>query len=75
MNTNQPTNQRTPSSCRFAEYWKVQWRDVVTCSWRDIQKKHFQLETAQAAASAYEQQHGCTARLMSVTMTGRKAVA
>ena len=75
MNTYQPTNQRTPDSCRFAEYWKVQWRDEVTCAWRDIQKKHFTIEAAQAAAAGYQQKHGCAARLMSVTMAGRKAVA
>ena len=75
MKTNQPTNQRSSDSCRFAEYWKVQWRDVVTCSWRDIQKKHFTIEAAQAAQADYQQKHGCAARLMSVTMAGRKAVA
>ena len=75
MNTYQPTNQRTPSSCRFAEYWKVQWRDEANYAWRDIQKKHFTIEAAQAAAAGYQQKHGCAARLISITMTGRQAVA
>jgi len=75
MNTNQPTNQRQSDSCRFAEYWKVQWRDEANYAWRDIQRKHFTIEAAQAAAAAYQQKHGCAARLISITMTGRKAVA
>jgi len=57
---------RTQGSCRFADYYKVQfWNDVALC-WQDIQKAFPTIDTAQAA---FLKKKKC--RIMQITTAGR----
>jgi hypothetical protein len=61
------TTMRKPGSCRFATYYKVQFKDARSCAWKDVQKMH---ATAKEAAAAYPQGKKC--RTMEISEAGRK---
>lgn len=57
---------RNKSSARFEPYYKVQWRDDVSLTWRDIQKSFSTVAEAEASFTADK-----TCRVMEITMQGR----
>lgn len=60
---------RRPGSARFDPYFKVQWYDPRSLSWRDIQKAHTSRKAAEAAFVA-----GKACRVMAVSEQGRRPV-
>ena len=58
---------RTPGSVRFATYYKIQWWDEISLAWRDIQKAHDSIESAQSAMRPGRQW-----RIMEITQDGRR---
>lgn len=62
------SRRRQAGSVRFDPYWKVQWWDERSLTWRDIQKAHHSREEAD---QAIDQEDNGTYRLMKVTETGR----
>lgn len=61
---------RRAGSVRFDPYYKVQWWDVRSSAWRDVQKRFVDKPAARRHASTIT---GRT-RLMEVTMDGRAPV-
>ena len=61
------TNMRTPDSCRFAAYYKVQFWNEQQLAWQDVQKQH---PSADAARAAFIAKKKC--RVMEVDMKGRR---
>jgi hypothetical protein len=65
--------KRTAGSARFDPYWKVQWFDKTSITWRDIQRSHQTREAAQAAAAAYWAANGePDVRLMRISDDGQR---
>jgi hypothetical protein len=60
---------RQRGSVRFAPYYKVQWFDEVSLTWRDIQESY---PTAEAARNAYVDGRRC--RVMVISPEGRRPV-
>jgi hypothetical protein len=58
---------RMKSSARFAPYYKVQWYDVRSAAWIDIQNAHATPAAAQAAFPA-----GKTCRVVEITEGRRR---
>lgn len=52
-------------------YWKVQWRDTRSATWRDIQRAHHARDDAIAAAHVHAVAFAVDVRLMRVERTGR----
>ena len=64
----QPNNKmRTPESCRFAAYYKVQFWNEQQLAWQDVQKQHPSPDAARAAFIAKKK-----CRVMEVDMKGRR---
>lgn len=60
---------RRRGSAIFDPYYKIQWRDPVSMSWRDVQKAY------EAPEDAYRDYlPGKLCRLMEITMAGRSPV-
>lgn len=59
--------KRTRSSARFDPYFKVQWYDNTSLTWRDIQESHSSQDLAEQAFPLDKQ-----CRVMEITMKGRK---
>ena len=57
---------RTKGSCRFAAYYKVQFYEGRSLTWKDVQKSHATKKEARAAFIA-----GKKCRVMEVTEKGR----
>jgi hypothetical protein len=64
---NTETNMRTPESCRFAAYYKVQFWNEQQLAWQDVQKQHPSEDAARAAFIAKKK-----CRVMEVDMKGRR---
>jgi hypothetical protein len=60
---------RQKGSCRFSPYYKAQYYDEKTLSWRDIAK---QFETKEMARKSFDKLKKW--RVMVVTMRGREVV-
>lgn len=60
-------NMRTPESCRFAAYYKVQFWNEQQLAWQDVQKQHPSPDAARAAFIAKKK-----CRVMEVDMKGRR---
>lgn len=66
---------RQAGSVRFDPYWKVQWYDERSLTWRDVQKAHQTITDAWDAADDFtEGADGATTRLMEITMGGRHPI-
>jgi hypothetical protein len=66
------SRQRRAGSVRFDPYWKVQWWDKTSLTWRDIQRSHQTREDGIDAAVAYHIANGKPGvRLMRITENGR----
>ena len=64
----QPNNKmRTPESCRFAAYYKVQFWNEQQLAWQDVQKQHPSPDAARAAFIAKKK-----CRVMEVDRKGRR---
>ncbi len=59
--------KRTRGSSRFDPYYKVQWNDPISLTWRDIQQSH---PTEAEAVAAFPADKTC--RVMEITMQGRR---
>lgn len=57
---------RKHGSVRFDPYYKVQWFDPRSITWRDVQKAY---PTPEAAQAAFLTEKKC--RVMHITMKGR----
>ena len=66
------SRRRTAGSVRFDPYWKVQWWDKTSLTWRDIQKAHHTEGDATDAARIECARRETNTRLMRVTETGRE---
>lgn len=60
-------DMRKQGSCRFETYYKVQFKDALSCAWKDIQKAH---PTESAARAAFIAGQEC--RVMEISEKGRK---
>jgi hypothetical protein len=63
--------KRTRGSVRFDPYYKVQWRDEVSLTWRDVQRA-YPTEAEASEASALD---GRRCRIMEISMQGRRVLA
>jgi hypothetical protein len=62
--------KRRPGSCRFSDYYKLEWRDEAMSIWRPLQKSFPTKAEAIAAMKGGRQW-----RIMEVTETGRRFLA
>lgn len=60
------SRRRTHGSVRFDPYHKIQWYDVRSMTWRDVQKHY---DTADEAIAAFPADKRC--RVMFITEHGR----
>lgn len=60
---------RTVGSCRFSPYFKAQWFDEKTLSWRDIQKRYDTLPEAEAEFTKAKKW-----RVMEISMKGQRVL-
>jgi hypothetical protein len=60
---------RTKGSCRFAAYYKVEWRDERMGVWKVIQKSHASLDGAKASMTK-----GKTCRVIKVSEKGMEVL-
>lgn len=62
---------RRAGSVRFDPYWKAQWYDETSLTWRDIQRSYSSREKAERYAQDHANLTGNRCRLMKITETGR----
>ena len=62
--------KRTRQSARFDPYYKIQWYDAVSLTWRDIQQA---FSTTGEAEAQYLPDKKC--RLIEITMQGRHPIS
>jgi hypothetical protein len=62
-----PPARRSRGSARFAPYFKVQWRDPVSMTWRDVQRAH---PSEAEARAAFLPEREC--RVMRISEEGRR---
>ena len=61
---------RRRGSARFETYYKVQWRDDISLTWRDVQRAYASIAEAEAAFPP-----GRACRVMEISMQGRQVLA